>query len=337
MRLDFFSLHLFADVVDTQSINRGARQNHIAVSAASKRITDLEDLFQTKLLHRHARGVRPTDAGEMLHRRVKATMGDLELLMVEMSQFAQGVRGRVRLHSSSAAAVQRLPGDLASFVEMHPQVQVDLTSHAPADTLDMLVRGEADVGIVAPVASYPESLCVWHYDTVTHVIVTHPSHPLARRESVGFADTLVHDHVSLTANGEWDILLGRMAQRRGGALNVRMRADNYEAVCRLVAANLGLAVVPADSARLYAQPLRLRVLALDEAWASMPVHVCCRDLQSLPASARRLVQHLTARKPEPAPESMHWWNSRSGFDDGPLLPRNRLQGPAALAGAAISC
>ena len=96
MRLDFFSLHLFADVVDTQSINRGARQNHIAVSAASKRITDLEDLFQTKLLHRHARGVRPTDAGEMLHRRVKATMGDLELLMVEMSQFAQGVRGRVR-------------------------------------------------------------------------------------------------------------------------------------------------------------------------------------------------------------------------------------------------
>ncbi|HWP19230.1 MAG TPA: LysR family transcriptional regulator [Burkholderiaceae bacterium] len=311
MRLDLFSLHLFADVVDTRSINQGAKRNNISVSAASKRIADLEYLFGTQLLHRHARGVLPTDAGETLHARIQQTLGDLQQLMVEMSEFATGVRGQVRVFSNLTAMIHCLPGDLAAFVSEHRTVQVDLEEHSTSTTLESLLKGTADVGIVAPVVTYPEELNYWHYETVKHVVIVHPTHPLARREVVTFPETLAYDYIGLEAGGGWDVHLTQMARACGGRVKVRVRVSGFEAACRMVEANLGLAIVPSLTARVYARPLGLYAVPLNEVWASVPLHVCCRDLKSLPVSARLMVKHLTAGKPDGPPHVMRWWEAHS--------------------------
>ena len=311
MRLDLFSLHLFADIVETRSINQGAKRNNIAVSAASKRIADLEYLFGTQLLHRHARGVFPTDAGETLHARIRQTLGDLQQLMVEMSEFAKGVRGQVRVYSNLTAMIHCLPGDLAAFVDEHRNVRVDLEEHSTLTTIEALQRGSADVGIVAPVVSYPDELHYWHYETVKHVVVVHPTHPLAGRPAVTFPETLAFDYIGLEARGGWDLLLAQMARACGSSVKVRVRVNGFEAACRMVEANLGLAIVPAMTARVYARPLGLHMLLLNEVWSSVPLHVCCRDLKTLPVSARLLVKHLTARRPEAPMQVMRWWEARN--------------------------
>jgi DNA-binding transcriptional LysR family regulator len=311
MRLDLFSLHLFADIVDTHSINQGAKRNNIAVSAASKRIADLEHLFGAHLLHRHARGVVPTDAGETLHLRIKQTLGDLQQLMVEMSEFAKGVRGQVRVYSNLTAMIHCLPGDLAAFVDEHRNVRVDLEEHSTLPTLEALQRGSADVGIVAPVVPYPDELHYWHYETVKHVVVVHPTHPLAARQSLSFPETLAYDYIGLEARGGWDLLLAQMARACGASVKVRVRVNGFEAACRMVEANLGLAIVPMATADIYAGSLGLRTLLLNEIWASVPLHVCFRDLKTLPVSARLLVKHLTARKPDAPMQVMRWWETRN--------------------------
>lgn len=311
MRLDLFSLHLFTDVVDTRSMNQGAKRNNIAVSAASKRIADLESLFGTQLLYRHARGVVPTDAGDTLHRRVKHTLGDLQQLMVEMSEFAKGVRGQVRVFSNLTAMTHCLPGDLASFAEAHRNIRVDLEEHSTFATLEALSRGTADVGIVAPVSAYPDDLHFWHYETLKHVVIVHPDHPLAGRTAVTFPETLAYDYVGLEARGGWDRHLAQMARACGSSVKVRVRVNAFEAACRMVEANLGLAIVPTMTARVYARPLGLWTVPLDEVWASVPMHVCSRDLKSVTASVRLLVKHLIARKPEGSAQMLRWWEAKN--------------------------
>lgn len=292
MRLDLFSLHLFADIVETRSIGKGAKRHNLAVSAASKRITDLEYQFGIQLLRRHARGVLPTEAGEVFYSRIKHTLGDLHQTVVEMSEYTQGSRGQVRMCSNLTAMVHCLPRDLASFAIEHPHIGVALEERSTAYTLEAIASGQADVGIIAPVTRYPPGLHYWHYSAATHVVLAPASHPLARRSSVRYSETLDHPYIGLEAGGGWDQLLSRMAAAAGSSMKVRVRVNGFEAACRMVEAGLGLTVVPEASAALHAKALQLKVLKLEEDWATVPLDVCSRDLNLIPVPARLMVRHL---------------------------------------------
>ncbi|MCW7537834.1 LysR family transcriptional regulator [Aquabacterium sp. A7-Y] len=295
MRLDLFSLHLFADIVETRSIGKGAKRHNLAVSAASKRIADLEYQFGTELLRRHARGVLPTEAGETLYGRIRQVLGDLHQTAVEMSEYAHGTRGLVRVCSNLTAMVQCLPQDLAGFAQEHPHIGMALQESSTAATLQAVAKGHADVGIVAPVVPYLPELHYWHYSTATHAVVAPAGHPLARRAAVTYAETLAYPYIGLETGGGWDRLLSRKAEGLGTVMNIKVRVNGFEAACRMVEAGLGLTLVPHSSAVLHAGALGLKVLALDEEWAVVPLDVCCRDLSQLPVPARLMVRHLITR------------------------------------------
>ena len=295
MRLDLFSLNLFADIVETRSIGAGAKLHHIAISAASKRIAELEGRFGTPLLTRHARGVLATEAGEALHRRLRQTLGDLEQIAAEMSEYAQGGRGRVRLACNAASLVHGLPEDLATFTHAHPAIGVDIREHSSHDTLEAVTKGTADVGIVAPVADYPAGLHYWCYHAVPWVLVVPLGHALAGRTSAQFRETLHHEYIGLPAGGGWDRCLSGAAATCGSPLKVRLRVDGFESACRMVEAGLGQSFVPERTALLHVKAgAPLCIVPLEDAWTTLRLSLCSRDLRSLPVAARLLVRHLAA-------------------------------------------
>ncbi|MFL6715214.1 MAG: LysR family transcriptional regulator, partial [Burkholderiaceae bacterium] len=87
-RLDLVSLSLFALVVRTGSISKGASLANLAVGAASKRISDLETTIGTPLLERHSRGVLLTVAGQALHQHAQKILSDVDLLAADLSDYA---------------------------------------------------------------------------------------------------------------------------------------------------------------------------------------------------------------------------------------------------------
>ena len=96
-RLDLVSLSLYSLVLRSGSISKGAELAHLAVGAASKRITDLEAAVGTELLERHSRGVTPTLAGQALQRHAQRILADVDQLAADLSDHARGVVGVVRL------------------------------------------------------------------------------------------------------------------------------------------------------------------------------------------------------------------------------------------------
>src|SRR5512140_135073 len=97
-RIDLTSLQLFVAVCELGSIGKAAEREFIAASAVSKRLSDLEATLDTALLYRHTRGVDLTPAGESLLHHARSVLFSLEKMQGELSEYAEGVRGHVRVH-----------------------------------------------------------------------------------------------------------------------------------------------------------------------------------------------------------------------------------------------
>jgi DNA-binding transcriptional LysR family regulator len=265
MRLDLFSLKLFVDIVELRSIGKGAAKNCIAVSAASKRMADLEHALGAQLLHRQSRGVVTTDAGETLYKGMTETLLRLQQVAAAVSEQAMGRKRPVRLCSNLTSLMHQLPAALKAFSTLHPDVRVELEEQTTAATLQAVSRGDADIGIVAPILPYPVNVVAHRFDVMRHVLVVPADHPLAAREAASFDQAAEHDFIGLESEGGWDQLLRKVAEERDCDFRVPVRVNSFDGLCRMVASGLGVAIVPAPTARLYAGHGSVRVLRLDEA------------------------------------------------------------------------
>lgn len=311
-RLDLFSLKLFVDIVDLGSIGKGAEKNFIAVSAASKRIADLEHELAAQLLQRQARGVAVTQAGLAVYKGAQETFVQLQRMATEVDEMATGRRQPVRLYANLTAMMCHLPDAVASFCASHPAIKVDLHEQSTGTTLKAVSRGEADIGIVAPIVPYPDDLQRSRYQQVRLAVVVSSRHALRGRGPVSFDQAAVYDFIGLDSDGAWDRMLGRFAQERGCPFNVRVRVHGFDAMCRMVASNLGVGIVPLPVAVQCAASMDLCVLPLDEPWADVPLDICTRAPELLSEGARLLLDHLRRHgngqrgAPQPPVSLLHW-------------------------------
>src|SRR5690606_30842536 len=95
----------------------------------SKRISELEKTIGTGLFYRHRRGVMLTQAGGELVLHATRVFEQLSSLDSALSNYANGVKGQVRLVANTSAIVQFLPNDLSVFLKQHPTVKIDLEEH----------------------------------------------------------------------------------------------------------------------------------------------------------------------------------------------------------------
>jgi DNA-binding transcriptional LysR family regulator len=292
-RLDLVSLALFAQVVRSGSISRGAQQAHLALGAASRRMADLEAAVGAPLLARHSRGVVLTAAGEALLRHAQRILVDVDQLGAELSDYAQGVSGVVRLAANTSAVTQFLPRALAAFLAAHPSIRIEMHEHDSTEVARALLDGRADLGALAEGTPAPGlQLRQWQRDRL--VLVVPPGHALARRKRVALSDAAAHDFVSLAPNTSLAQRLQQAAVQAGVTLRLRMQVRSFDAMCQMVAAGLGVAVLPGGAAQPLAQAMGLRVLALEGEWTGRQLLLAARDFAALPRPARALAEHLLA-------------------------------------------
>jgi DNA-binding transcriptional LysR family regulator len=294
-RLDLTSLQLFMAASECGSIGRAAEQEFIAASAASKRIADLELAVGTPLFYRRARGVELTPAGQTMLHHARAVQFNLERMQVDLSEFAQGVRGHVRVHANISAIVQFLPEDLAAFARQHSEVKIDLHEHLSAEVVRAVREGHCDLGIGHPAAQGTDDVAVRPYRQDRLLLVLPEGHPLAAHEALAFADTLAFDHIGLHSNSSIYLAMSRAAHLAGLAVRLRMQVTSLDAVCRMIQSGLGIGLVPDQAFALLRTMGGLCSVPLTDAWAARELQLVARDFATLPVTARLLADHLAAR------------------------------------------
>jgi len=294
MRLDPVSLQLFLAVVESGTIAGCAERKHLAASAVSKRMSDLEALFDTQLLARTNKGVEPTEAGIGLLNLARSALSRLEDIVVQMREYTSGTRGLVRILANISSITQFLPQELKSFLEAHPQVKIELQESISADIVKAVAENAADIGVFT-MAPYRENIEVFPYHTDHLTLIVPKGHPLARRRAVRFADALDFDFVGFHNGSSINVLLLKAAGDLGRPLRMRVQVLGFDALCYMVSSGLGVAILPEAVARPFAGVFGLRAVRLDEPWASRELRLGVRSYQALPVAARLLVDHLRNR------------------------------------------
>ena len=292
-RVDLTSLQLFVAVCELGSIGKAAEREFIAASAVSKRISDLEATLSTPLLYRHARGVDLTPAGESLLHHARSVLFSLEKMQGELSEYAGGVRGHVRVHASVSAIVQFLPEDLGAFIQKHSEVKIDLEEHLSTEVIRAVQEGAADLGICNN-TSGTSNLQTLAYKTDQLVLIVPVDHVLLAHDAIKFEDALDFDQVGLHANSSIYLAIRQAAASVGRTIKLRIHVTGLDAMCRMIQNGLGVGVMPRRAFELLHGVGNLRAITLTDVWATRKIDLVARDFSTLPVTARLLVKHLTA-------------------------------------------
>jgi len=266
-RIDAYSLRLFVSTARAGSIVRGAAQEHIAPSALSRRLADLEHAFGTPLLVRSARGIELTDAGRLVLARGEKIDDDLQSLVREVQTEGDAVRGTVRLYANMSAVIGFLPERLQAFMAAYPEVEVSLQEQDTRDMVRACLDDRADVGVGVDVP-VPAGLDSWHFATDPLQVVLPAGHALAKRKALGFAQALDHPLIGVHQGGALDRSLHERAAALQRPFAPTVSVSSFDAVCRMVEAGLGIAIIPKSAAAAYAGNPRFVRRPLDEPWAA---------------------------------------------------------------------
>lgn len=282
-QFDPVSLRLFIAACEEGSIAAAAAREFIAPSAVSKRISDIESAFATALLVRGKKGVAPTPAGQALLRHARKFMRDIERLQGELSEYAEGARGHVRVLANVSSLMEFLPEELARFLAENEHIQVDVEERFSSDVVRGIEEGQADIGVCRK--SMAEGDLEFHPYRSDH---------LAGRESLSFVETLDFHHLNISAFSTLGTQMQKRARAAGKDLQYRTCVSSFDAALRLVAAGMVLAIFPREAVARYVELFGLRVIPLTDDWVTDEFVICVRDSASLSLAARRLLDHLLA-------------------------------------------
>ncbi|KDD68070.1 LysR family transcriptional regulator [Pseudomonas mandelii PD30] len=296
MHFDLTDLRLYLNILDSGNITAGAARSHLSLAAASARIRAMEASLGIEFLQRGRRGVSPTPAGKALAQHARVLLQQAERMQQDLAEYAKGVKGQVRLLCNTTAITEYLPELLADFLHGHPNLDIDLQELPSARITHALRQGAADLGIVSDAVD-TDDLQTRPFRDDPLVLILPSDHPLAETPSLTFADTLSHDYVTLGASSALAIHLEEQALHIGQRMPIRIRADGFDGLIRMVARGAGLAIVPRMAIERWPQVQAVTIRSLPEDWANRTLKICARDFDSLPGYARALLEALTPRTP----------------------------------------
>jgi DNA-binding transcriptional LysR family regulator len=291
MRFDLVDLQLFIAVADARSITGGALRAHLALASASARMKGLEAALGTVLLKRGRRGVEPTAAGESLLDHARIIMNNVETMRGDLAAYARGLKANIHVLGNTSGLSEHLPKALAAFLAENPNISIDVEERESVDIAAAIASGGADLGLAVD-AALPEGIERFPFCDDRLVVVTSRRDGMANRRQIEFGEVLSRDFVGLASNSALQKHIAGHAARLGVRLRFRARLRDFDAICQMVAADVGIAVVSETAAKRCARSMPIAMIRIRDPWANRRLAICARSFKSLPRPARQLVEHL---------------------------------------------
>ena len=249
MRFDLVDLQLFIAVAETRSITAGAARVHLALASASERIKGLELALGVALLKRGRRGVELTSAGESLLDHARVVMHNVDAMRGDLASFASGARASVHLLANTSGLSEYLPKALAAFLAEHPRISdrrrgARERRHRPRHCDRLRPTSGLPPSTRCPRASsaLPSARIAWCW-------WCRAQDELAGRRQIDFAEVVSRDFVGLITSSALHAHVTGHAAKLGARLRFRARLNNFDAIGQMVAAGIGVAVMPEVAAR----------------------------------------------------------------------------------------
>ncbi len=292
--MNYNHLMIFLAVAEEGSVSRGADRLCISQPAVSKQLAVLEASLRAKLFDRLPKGVRLTDAGELLlgyARRLSALEHEAEQAMGELQGLA---RGTLTVGASLTVGAYLMPELLAEYSRRHPHIALTLEIANTEVIQGMLLDGRLDLALTEGFADDPAlDAAVFTHDEL--VVIAPPGHPLLAQAPIPAARLLGEPLILREPGSGTRAVLERALAERGLAVRPLMSLGSTEAIKRAVAAGAGLAVVSRLALGLELETGRLALLPLSDLALRRPLHRLARRGASESRAAKAFRELLSAR------------------------------------------
>ncbi|TAW19009.1 LysR family transcriptional regulator [Rhizobium ruizarguesonis] len=254
-------LRYFLAVAEEGNFTRAAGKLGIGQPPLSQQIRDLEREVGAALFHRVPHGAELTAAGAAFLGEAKASLAAAEKAKLAAQSANRGETGRLSLGFTASSAFNPVVSTtIRRFRARWPEVQLSLTEMNTLALMQKLERGELDATFMRPSLDDPAGIRLRRLPDEPMVIALPASHPLARRSSVPLAALAEEPFIlfpRLVGLSLYDDVV--LACRRAGfELTVAQEAPQISSVVNLVAADLGVSIVPASISQIMLEGVAYR-------------------------------------------------------------------------------
>ncbi|SOD96971.1 LysR family transcriptional regulator [Caenispirillum bisanense] len=293
---DIVTIRLFLAIARAGSIGEAARREHIAASAVSRRISDLEAALKVQLLRRVPHGVELTAEGRMMAAHGERLLSVIQDMTRDFRPYAEGERGEVYLAAVTSALNTGVPEALRTFREAHPEVTVHVQELYSREAVEAVTEGRVDFAVVADTAHRGSRLHAVPFCEDPIWVVTPLDHPLlaGRKpgEGVSIAEAAGYDVISLHQGGAIDELISAGCREAGVTLSSVIHVSRFGSLRRMVEAGLGIGFLRHSSIERYLEVMAIQAAPISDAWAARSLDIISTGRDHMPPAARRLHDFL---------------------------------------------
>jgi DNA-binding transcriptional LysR family regulator len=245
--MDLRQLEIIRAIADTGSFTAAGEKLHVSQSAISRQILLLEEELGEPVFHRIGRRIRITPAGESLLQLSNRVFQDLQETVSAISDKQESLRGTMRLVGGMTVCLYVFPALLAEVRREHPNLDLKITVGSAERSIAMLRSGAGDLGLITlPVeATDLVSVPVLREELL---LVTYPTHPLARKRQVAPADLNRQPFILFESGSITRRIVDQFFMRERIEAEIVMETENVEIIKAMVRHGLGISVIPWQAA-----------------------------------------------------------------------------------------
>lgn len=246
--LDVRRLRVLSRVATEGSFSAAANALGLTQSAVSQHISALERELGLAVVQRGTRPVELTEAGFALTRHATGILARLEAAEQELAEIGERRRGRLRFGCFPTVLGTLMPAAFARFRRLHPDVRLTVVDDHLHRLVPRLESGELDLAVIYDHEALPD-VGAGRFERAPLLAdqfqaVLPATHPLARRRAIRLQDLRGEPWIGGAPSSAWYRIVRHACQLAGFSPQADLASDDYIAVQALVAAGLGVSVIP---------------------------------------------------------------------------------------------
>lgn len=289
--MELRQLHYFMKVAQKEHVTQAAEELHVAQSAVSRQIHQLEQELGVDLFMQKGRNLQLTPVGHLFCKRVESLMKDLDKAVAEVHEFLDPERGEIRIGFPHSLGIHLIPSVVSEFKKRYPNVKFRFKQGMYPTLIKDVISAEVDLAFISP---FPEG----HDQVEGDVVLTEEmyailplNHPLAQEESITL-DQLKDDKFILFSKGySLRPIVWQACLEAGFTPQIAFEGEETDTIRGLVAAGMGVSLLP-EMAFFQSNPLQPARVKISEPRVTRTIGLIHRSDDKLPLVAQAFRKFL---------------------------------------------
>ncbi len=276
------------DLIENSSFSKAGALNGVTQSAVSQQLRAMEKHFGALIVDRGQKQLRLTPEGVHILKAAKRILREYEAVRAELLEMKRIVGGTIRIETIYSIGLHELPPLVKAFGAEYPDVRFHVEYRRAAQIYEDVLKGEADIGMVA----FPPKhhlLEIVPFKTDKMIVICAPRHPFARRASVTLKEIAAQRVVGFETDTPTRKVTDGVFRKAGFSVVPVLEFDNVETVKRAVEIGEGVAIVPEVTVAQQKKQKTLACVPIKGVEILRPLAVVYRKGATLSPAARQFI------------------------------------------------